>query len=267
MKKRELLLLFFFMFLSVVAYYTDVSSSKYLRPLMNTFSGLLLPIHELKGNFVRHIEEKVNTYFYLVDVQRKNAELSKRLEELYLYRALYDECRMSLDRLSENIDVRSSLVRRYAIVNSKVIGYDHMGRDEFILINKGRVDGLEEGFLVFSAGMLVGVVERVFSTSSRVLTVYSNKFNMSATLLEARKNYFYQGGWKEGRLLYVGQEDEVKVGQKVVLRDTREVIPAFFIGMVSNVESNKEDFFKKVYVKPYADIRRLEYVSVLKVKP
>lgn len=255
------------LFFSVLLYVTDVSSSRYVQPVTQVFFGLLLPLHRAKGDVQEYVEERFKTYVFLVDTQKKNLELSKKLEELELYRSMYRSCEISLIRLSNDLGIKKSPTERYRVVNAKIIGYDLKGKDEYILINKGKDENLEEGFLVFSNQNLVGVVEKVFSVSSIVLTVYADRFNLSATSLDYGKNYIYKGGWREGQLLHVAHEDDVNIGSYIVARGVREQLPAFFIGKVSKVDNVKGEFFKKVYVKPSVDVRKLEYVSILNSKP
>ena len=266
MKIIKNLLLLLLLITSTLVYVMDVPSSRYVRPVVDVFFKLLLPIHELRASTVKYVEDTIRTYLLLVEVQKKNMELSKKVEELSLYRSMYESCDVSLKRLSEDLGIPYQ-VEKYDIVNAQIIGYDQTGRDSFILINKGKVNGIKEGFLVFSGQSLIGVVERAFSNSSRVITVYSERFSIAATLEDYRKNYVYQGGWKEGKLLYAGKEDPLTTDSVVVVRDAKDKLPAFLIGKVYSVAEPSGEFFKDVSVRPMVDIRKLEYVSILRVQP
>ncbi len=264
--KKNLTLIFMFL-LSISLYVTDVSSSVYIRPITQLFFNLLLPLYQAKADLQEYVEEGMKTYIFLVNVQKNNLELSKKIEELELYRSMYKSCEISLVKISNDLGVKDITTQGYKIINAKIIGYDLKGKDEFILINKGRDENVKEGFLVFSNQNLVGVVEKVLPMSSIVLTVYSDRFTLSATLLDYSKNYIYKGGWKEGQLLHVSYEDDINSDSYVVIRGIKEKLPAFLIGRVSRVDDVKGDFFKRVYVKPSVDIRKLEYVSILSSKP
>lgn len=244
-----------------------MSSSKYLQKVTYITYSLLLPFYKARADLQEYMEEKIKTYILLVDTQKKNIELSKKIEELELYKSMYESCEISLEKLSNDLGITEFSTKKYNVINAKITGYDTKGRDEYILINKGRNENLKEGFLVFSNQNLVGVIEKVFPTSSIVLTVYSDRFSLSATPLDYTKNYIYKGGWIEGELLYVLHEDDIKVGSYIVVRGVKEQLPAFIIGKVSKVEDIKGEFFKKVYVKPSVDIRKLEYVSILTSNP
>ncbi len=261
--KKNLILIFIFL-LSIFLYVTD---SVYIRPITQLFFHLLLPLYQAKADLQEYIQERIKTYIFLVNVQKSNLELSKKIEELELYRSMYQSCEISLLKISNDLGIKDINTQGYKIINAKIIGYDLKGKDEFIVINKGMDENVREGFLVFSNQNLVGVVEKVLPMSSIVLTVYSDRFSLSATIVDYSKNYIYKGGWKEGQLLHVSYEDEISLNSHVVVRGIKEKLPAFLIGRVSRVDDMKGEFFKKVYVKPSVDIRKLEYVSVLSSKP
>ncbi|MGC8852330.1 MAG: rod shape-determining protein MreC, partial [Hydrogenobacter sp.] len=130
----------------------------------------------------------------------------------------------------------------------------------------GRDQGIEEGFVVFYKDKFVGIVDKVFGSSSRIRTVYSQDLTISSTTESTGKSYIYKGGWRYGQLLYVNVEDPVEKSDVVLLRDNKKVIPAFIIGTVLKSEQGSDQFFKKVLVLPSVDIRKLEYVVVIKAR-
>ncbi|MEZ0361643.1 MAG: rod shape-determining protein MreC [Hydrogenobacter sp.] len=263
-RKRFFLYMLLFL-LSSSIYFLNVSSSKYFSFIFDTFYNILLPITRLKTYTANAVKEAFNRYVYLVNVEKKNETLSKEIQELYLYRAELRSCETSLRSISDLLNIKREEYGKNLIF-AGVLGYDPSGMDTFLLIDKGKDQGVEEGFVVFSKDRLVGFVDRVFGSSSRVRTVYSKDLTVSSTTEGIWKNYIYRGGWKYGQLLYVNLEDPIKKGDVVLLRDTRRVLPAFVIGTVFSVEQTSDQFFKKVLVTPSVDIRRLEYVVIVKVK-
>lgn len=265
MRRRELLLYLLFFIMSSLLYLSNFSSSKYVSFLMDTFYRLLLPVVELKARITDEVNDTVKTYLYLVNVERRNRELLKEVQRLYMYKSQLESCRISLDRMSDLLHIEEGNYRK-DILFARVIGYDPSGRDAFILIDKGKDHGLEVGFVVFFNENLVGLVDRVFSSSARVKTLYSDDFTVSAMVESTKTNCIYRGGWTYGRLLYIGLDEPIKVGDRVLLRDNKGVIPAFLIGRVDYVEKSYNQFFKKVSVKPLLSVRNLEYLAIIKDK-
>ncbi len=265
MNKKRLLLYLFLFSLSLLTYFLNISSSRYTSFLFDTLYRLILPVIELKTHIANAVKEGVSRYLYLVEVEKRNKKLSKQVQELYFYKSQLRACQMSLKSVSELLGVKSEEFGR-GLIFASVLGYDPSGRDTFIIIDKGKDQGVEEGFVVFYKDMLVGFVDKVFGSSSRIRTVYSRDLTVSSTTEATGKSYIYRGGWMYGQLLYVRLEDQVQKGDVVLLRDTKKALPAFVIGTVFSVEEKGDQFFKRVWVNPSIDIRQLEYVVIVKEK-
>ncbi len=250
-------LLYFFLFvLSLFSYLFSLSSYPLLSPFIGLVNSLLLPVIELKAQTTRKVQELVDTYVFLVNVQKRNRELLEEVNKLNLRTSELEGCKRELSQLRETQTTFPEV--EYIVVD--VIAYDPSGRDEFILLNMGKRDGLEEGFAVAYKNTFLGIIDQVYGSTSRVRTVWSGDLYVSATA--GGKNYVYRGGFPEGSLLHVAQEDELKKGEKVFLRSLN--LPPLEIGEVYKVFSSGEQFFKKVEVKPYGDVRKVDFVLVLR---
>jgi rod shape-determining protein MreC len=254
MKER---LFYFFLFpLSLFAYLLNLSSYPLLFPFISLINSLLMPVMELKAQTTRKVQDLVNTYVFLVNVQKKNRELLEEVSALSLKVSELEGCKRELWQLKGIMGEPSTV--EYTLAG--VIAYDPSGRDEFILINKGKRDGLEEGFVVAHRNVFLGIVDQVYAGTSRVRTVWSENLHVSATA--GGKNYIYKGGFPRGALLHVAQEDELKKGEKVFLRSLK--LPPLEIGEVYGVYPSGEQFFIRVEVKPYGGVRRVDFVLVLR---
>jgi rod shape-determining protein MreC len=71
------------------------------------------------------------------------------------------------------------------------------------------------------------------------------------------------------RLEYIRHADRVKPGQTLVTSGTSASrLPSLFppglpIGRVSKVDAEEVDLYQRVHVRPFAELRRLDYVQVL----
>jgi len=263
--KKRLILYFLIILLSLLAYFSNISSRKYFSFIFEGFYWVLMPVVELKGRITDAIKNITERYIYLVKVEERNRELTKEIQSLYLYKAQLKSCESSLREVEELLGIKRESYG-HSVLFARIVGYDPSGRDGFILIDKGKDHGIDEGFIVFSKDKFIGFVDKAFSSTSRVRTVYSEDLTVSSTTENTGKSYIYKGGWRYGKLLYVNVDDEVKRGDLVLLRDNKGTIPSFLIGSVYSVEQGSEEFFKKVLVLPSVDIRRLEYVAIIKGK-
>ncbi|WP_448583906.1 rod shape-determining protein MreC [Thermocrinis sp.] len=256
MKNR---IIYFFLFLlSALSYLTEIYSYPMVSPLIGLINSIFLPVLEFKSQISYKVRELANTYVFLVNVQKENKRLLEEISRLNLKVSELETCKRELSQIKELEGFYTE--PDYIIAN--VVAFDPSGRDEFIIVDRGKKDGIEEGFVVVNKNILVGIVDQVYLSSSRVRTVWSDA--MSVSVVADGKNYIYKGGFPTGRLLHVLQEDDIKEGVRVLLRSPH--FPSFEVGKVHGSPSLEEQFFKKVEVKPEADIRKIEFVVILRRK-
>ncbi len=253
-----------FLLLSLLAYFTNLSSLPFVNSLSNAVKFFIYPIYELKSFVYERARESINTYVYLVHVSKENQVMRRELERYKLYKAELEACQYNLLQISRLMDL-SGEFEKYNMAYTRIIAYDPSGLDTFILVDKGQEAGITDGMLALYDNMLVGIVEKAYVGSSRIRTVYSNDFSISASA--GGKAYIYKGGFPEGYLLHVKVEDNIKKGEEVYLRLPDKNLPMLLIGVVDMVSSDSKGFFKKVSVKPLADIRSLSFCLILKEKP
>ena len=253
---KERFFYFSLFLLSVFAYLSDLSSYPLLSSLVSFINSLLMPVMELKAQTTRRVQDLINTYVFLVDTQKRNRKLVEEVNALSLKVSELEGCKRELLQLKRITEEHPAV--EYTLAG--VVAYDPSGRDEFMLLDKGKRDGLEEGFVVAHRNVFLGIIDQVYAGTSRVRTVWSENLHVSATA--GGKNYIYRGGFPKGSLLHVPQEDELKKGEKVFLRSLR--LPPLEIGEVYGVYPSGEQFFKRVEVKPYGDVRRVDFVLVLR---
>lgn len=252
---------FLLLSLSLLLYFSNPSTLPYVNKAYNFLRLMVQPLFELKGLVVESTRKALETYVLLSRVGEENRRLRGQLEECAIYRTQLQTCETNLLHISKLIELTPEL-KHYPLLYASVIAYDPSGNDAFLIVNRGQGAGLKEGMVVFHGDNLVGILDRVYGGSSRVRTVFSQEFSISALLGD--KAYIYRGGHPYGSLLHVNLEDEVKVGDVVFLRVPGKNFPQLTIGTVHSVYQEGKSFFKRVEVRPAVDIRRLSLCIVIK---
>ncbi|MCS7196542.1 MAG: rod shape-determining protein MreC [Aquificaceae bacterium] len=252
---------FLLLFLSLLLYFSSPSTLPYLNKAYNLLRLLVQPLFELKGLVVENTKYALETYVLLSRVSEENHKLRAQLEECAIYKTQLKTCESNLFHISKLIELTPEL-KHYPLLYANVIAYDPSGNDAFLVINKGQGAGLREGMVIFHGDNLVGIVDRVYGGSSRVRTVFSQEFSISA--LSGDKAYIYKGGYPYGSLLHVNLEDEIRVGDGVFLRVPGKNFPQLTIGTVQSVYQEGKSFFKRVEVKPAVDVRRVSLCIVIR---
>jgi rod shape-determining protein MreC len=166
---KERLFYFFLFLLSVCAYLFNLSSYPLISPFVSFINRLLMPVMELKAQTTKKVQDLVNTYVFLVDTQKRNKKLLEEVSALSLKVSELEGCKRELLQLKGLMEEPPTV--EYTLAG--VVAYDPSGRDEFMLLDKGKRDGLEEGFVVAHRNVFLGIVDQVYAGTSRLRTVWS----------------------------------------------------------------------------------------------
>ena len=169
----------------------------------------------------------------------------------------------ALVNMDERLDLdQQGAVTARVFVRSPTIWYST------VTINKGSADGVREGQPVVNGAGLVGRIRRVSRGSSQVLLITDGESGISARVNESNASGIVQtavGDPNDLRLEYPGRNDRVRENQTVVTAgSTSTRYPSRFppdipIGRVTRVDEDEGT----VHVRPYANVRELEFVQVL----
>ena len=180
----------------------------------------------------------------------------------------------------ENVQLRRllSLDRNRGLTDEGPVGARVIGQDpnvwwSQVLINKGTSDGVAPNHPVVGPEGLVGVVSTAAPNSSWVTLLTDHRTAVSARIAESGVSGVLQveaGRPTDLILNFTTRNDEVTPGQNVMTSGTESKIdrvpslypPRIPIGRVTRVEDPGTDD-QKVHVRPFADMRRLEFVQVL----
>jgi rod shape-determining protein MreC len=145
-----------------------------------------------------------------------------------------------------------------------------------IRINKGRGDGIRVDQPVIAAGGLAGKVTRVSGGSAQVTLITDSSSAVSAQVVPNGANGIIKPevGKPDDLLLdFVQKGRRVRKGSTVVTSgfasdEVRSIFPRGIpVGRVSRVDLDEVELYQRVHIKPFADLRRIDFVQVLTQRP
>ncbi|MBB5174386.1 rod shape-determining protein MreC [Texcoconibacillus texcoconensis] len=219
------------------------------------------PAHMVAG-FFDTIEDIRNVY-------EENQALKAQLDDYATVSVEVDELRRQNDQLKESLDITESLYdasyRSAAVINRSPDRWN-----EFIGINKGAQNGIEEDMSVITSEGLVGKVARVsqFTSTVQLLTDQDRANRISAMASEDDSVYGFIEGIDEdtGYLHFTKIETDMEVeeGMTVVTSGLGGVFPrGLEIGEVIGVKDDEFGLTQSAYVEPAANFHHLDYVMVV----
>lgn len=164
--------------------------------------------------------------------------------------------------------VSEAMMNRYQALASRVIDQSTQMSQNFLTIDKGRLDGIQPGMAVISSAGIVGKVMSCTDNLSLVVSVLHTSNSVSAKLKRSGElGYIKWAGYQSevADLMDVSKYKKVVKGDTVVTSDYNAVFPPNIpIGIVAKVGVEKDDTFHDIKVMLFTQFSTLKYVYVIK---
>lgn len=136
---------------------------------------------------------------------------------------------------------------------------------EFLIINRGSDDGVEENQAVISQGYLIGKAVDVTAKTAKVFLINNPTSLIPVVLQESRGTGLLRGGLDGLRVEEVTLDTQVKIGENVITSDLGGELPdGLIIGTVEKIISKSSEIFQKISIISPVEFSRLEMVFVVK---
>jgi rod shape-determining protein MreC len=244
-----------------------VSSNSGQRLSWNPAEQLLI---EITAPFQKFIEYTVNVtkafwlnYFYLVNVQRENRDLSRKMNALKMENAEYSERLATHERIYKLLRFKQTI--NHPAVAAQVIGLDPSGWFKSVIIDKGKNAGIRTDLPVVNQSGVVGRVVSVSPNYAKVLLIIDQNSAVDCLMKRSRDRGLLKGSSSEiCKLDYVGKSCNIKVGDMAITSGLGGVFPKGLpVGQILRVRDFPEGLFKDIDVNPTVNFSKLEEVLVV----
>jgi rod shape-determining protein MreC len=211
---------------------------------------------------VGKIRDTWRHYFALSDTARENEDLRRENGQLKLEVMQLQSKSAEADRLAALLSFKQKQAKVPLIV-ARVIGSSADANSAVIYLDQGQREGIRKNMGVITPEGVVGKVIESFRDTSQVLLLTDRDSGVGAMIADSRI-HGPVGGMGEPLLdmKYVGADDDVKIGDRVVTSGMDRIFPKDLpIGTISQVKAGTT--FKQLRVRPSASLEKLEEVIVL----
>jgi rod shape-determining protein MreC len=201
-------------------------------------------------------------YFALSDTARQNEDLQRENGQLKLEIMQLQSKSAEAERLSALLNFKQQQAKVPMVV-ARVIGSSADNNSAVIYLDQGQREGIRKNMGVITPEGVVGKVIESFHDTSQVLLITDRDSGVGAMIANSRVQSPV-GGMGEPLLnmKYVGNDDEVKIGDRVVTSGMDRIFPKDLpVGTVAQVKPGTP--FKLIRLRPSANIEKLEEVIVL----
>jgi rod shape-determining protein MreC len=267
-----------FVTLSIVmltAYFGE-SGGGVFHTLQRGAQEALAPIETGTGRALKPFRDFFGWFGDTLDAKGENEDLRQEVEQLRKQVAQSSTAEQDARQLRGLVDLErtegfpagTEPVAAHVIARSPTVWYST------VKIDKGSGDGVREDQPVIAAGGLAGKVTSVTGGTAEVTLITDASSAVSAQIMPAGATGIVKPevGKPEDLLLEFVQRGRVTEGTTVVTSGfTSNRVESLFprgvpIGRVSRVDVDEVELYQRVHIEPFADMRRLDIVSVLTEK-
>lgn len=221
------------------------------------------PLQKLINQTANITEEFWLSYFHLVGVQHENEQLKRKVDTLSRKNRWFKEHLGTLGRLKELLQFKQTIDRPVLAV--QVIGRDPTGWFKSVIIDKGKLAGLELSMPVVDARGVVGRIVSLSSNFAKVLLIIDQNSAVDCLVQRSRDRAMVKGsGTDKCKLDYVLKSSDVVTGDIAVTSGFGGVFPkGLYVGRVRSVNKSSEGLFQEIEIEPFSDFSKLEEVLVI----
>ncbi|WP_281615405.1 rod shape-determining protein MreC [Flammeovirga sp. SubArs3] len=254
-----------FLLLEIIATALIVNNNSYQRSVVLSSSNTVV-------GGIYNASSNIEQYFYLTDVNEdllhENAELRKQLE-LIQVQGVDSATIMNRDKEDiTNLFYGMSDTVAYEFIPARVINNSIYRSGNYITLNKGREDGIEEGMGIMTQDGIVGQVKAV---SDHFATCYSLLHRDMAVSSELKKNgALCTVKWDtqdptSATANYLPLHLDINVGDTITTSGFNTVYPeGVMIGIVSEAQKTPSERFWLVTIDVSVDFSKIHHVYVTK---
>ena len=258
MPKKNFLLFFLVLIISFIV--MTYQSKKAHEFTGNVFSDILNTAHA----FTKSMSAFVTAPFKKIALRDSdNILLRKRIDELLMERAKYQEALLENKRLSGLLQLRERQQNQITAARVIARGVDQWSHT--VVLDKGLKDGVVKDMSAITPMGFAGKIFNVTESYARLLLLTDINFSAAVRLQESRKEGVISGtGAKKVVLKYIPYEEEIKIGDIVITSGLDQLFPAGIpVGFISRIDKQGTGHFQYIEVTPYVDETKTEEVLII----
>jgi rod shape-determining protein MreC len=257
----------------LTAYFGE-SAGGGLHAMQRGFLEVVSPIQEGASRALKPVRDLFGWFGDTLDAKSQRDDLRKQVARWRAQALANEGAQRKADDLGRvlGLDRELSLDQMGPVV-ARVTGRSPTVWYSTITINKGSADGVRPYQPVITGDGLVGTVSlNVAGHSAIVQLITDSKSGVAAAINSSGVTGIVQpavGSPEDLRLEFIRHADRVKKGEDLVTAGTSSGrLPSLFppnipIGRVTRVDQDEVDLYQRVHLRPFASLRRLNFVQVL----
>jgi len=277
-RRRAALLIFLALSIGLLTVYFGESAGGGLHAVQRGAQEVLAPIEEGASRAFKPFRDTINWIGDVFDAKGENKELKEENARLREDLAEAQTAQREAEQLRDLVGLPKGELFPQATepVTARVIARSPTSWQSSIQIDKGSSDGIEEDMPVIASGRdgggLAGKVTSVGSGTARVTLITDESSAVSAQVMPDGAAGIVRptvGDPDDMLLDFIEKGRRVSEDTTVITSGSRsDRFESLFprgipIGRVTRVNAEERELYQRVHIKPFADLKRMDFVQVL----
>jgi rod shape-determining protein MreC len=276
-RRRAVLALLVAVSLVLLTAYFGESSGGALHGVQRAANQVLSPVQEGANRALKPFRDLAGWFGDTVDAKNQRDKLEKENKTLRAQAIAAAAAERENRALRKTVEFDSfNAISAYAPLTSRVIGRSPTVWYSTVTIDKGSGSGVRADQPVIDGDGLVGRVSNLWGDGAQVTLITDRTSGVAARVNETGVTGVVKtsvGNPDDLLLDFVPSGSRVSKGQTVVTSGTSpspsgHQLPSLFppdipIGKVTRVEQRELNLYQRVHIKPFSDLRGLDFVQVL----
>ena len=230
--------------------------------------GALAPFRSGVQTLTRQAEQYYNYMFRYEALEAENTALRAQIAALQEDARSADSLKRENERLKE-LNRLTETRQDFQMMDSYVISYSAVDWSSTLTIDRGSMDGVEEGMCAVTAnGAVVGLITEVGTNYSVVKTVLDSSLEISGTIVSSGYNGIVTGAYITGqegllRMDYLASSAIIRNRDQVVTSGSTVYPRDLMMGYVVDAGFDETGVAKYALLEPAVEVGGLEQVFIL----
>lgn len=236
------------------------------KDFKNFFHKITYPVRIISFN-IKNKNTNIENYGSLEEVKQKIKTLQKENDKLKADAEVKNMLLEDNKKLSELLNLKNKY-KEFDVIPAEIKYRSDNNFSNYVIINIGKSDGIEEDMVLVSESGLYGKIEEVYENESKVQAITDATSKISVNVGKESDIIIAQGSIENNKKLIatlIPEHLKINVGDLVFTSGVGGIYPkGIFVGTVSGVNNSKNISDKKAIIDIKKSFNEVQNLLVIK---
>lgn len=223
------------------------------------------PLTEMGFGTGSRLSHQMHMIFNIGTLYGQNQELHRKVRKLESENSYLSNVKNENETLRKNVNLLP--LEKFELMGAEVVLRNPVGGDQWIVINRGKVDGVEIGnSVIVDEGVFVGHVDEVDHATARVQLVTNPESIINVISARSGAQAIAYGNHGISVVVEdIKKDDDVAEGDMFITSNVgNKYTRGLSVGRVQNISTAENNLFQTANVLPLVALDELRFVFIIK---